>query len=139
MLEKIIRADHAGEMGASFIYQTSLGAAELQTGTLTCLSPENFSLAASMTAATVLMSLASTSDSFLLTSTTVSLPSFSAARPVTTLRNSGSSFSSCSAVTAPSSAYSPILLAGLAQKGLPPTRMEGSCLRLNQMMGPSLG
>merc|ERR1719192_641769 len=42
-------------------------------------------------------------------------------------------------VTAPSSAYSPILLGGLAQMGVPLTYTLGSCLMFSQMILPSLG
>lgn len=46
---------------------------------------------------------------------------------ITSPRNSSSSFSSCSAVTFPSSAYSPILFAGRAHTGDPFRYKLGSC------------
>merc|ERR1740129_1808253 len=52
----------------------SRGEAELQTGTLQWISPGNFSFRPSMTWLRLLSSLTSISDSFLLTSTTLSLP-----------------------------------------------------------------
>merc|ERR1719468_1237055 len=73
----------------------------------------------SMTEDRVFSSLTSSSDSFLLTSITCSLSLLPLARPSRTLKNSSSSFFTESRVTSPSSAYSPILLGGLAQTGLP--------------------
>merc|ERR1719486_894181 len=117
----------------------SLGAAELHTGTLMCTRPGKSAFRPSMTSERVFRSLTSTSFSSLLMVKYFSLPPFSLARPSTTFWNSSSSALTESLVTFPSSAYSPILLAGLAQMGSPLTYTLGSCLRLSQMMGPSLG
>merc|ERR1739848_608572 len=100
----------------------SLGAAELQTGTLMCTSPGKSAFRPSMVSERVFRSLTSTSFSSLLM-----------------VRNSSLSALTESLVTFPSSAYSPILLGGLAQMGSPLTYTLGSCLRFSQMMGPSLG
>merc|ERR1719295_191126 len=117
----------------------SVGAAELQTGILMWTSPGNFSLRPSMTWERVVSSLTSTSHSFLLTSTYLSLLSFPLARPSITLRNSSSSFLTLSRVTSPSSAYSPILLGGRAQMGLPFTYTIDSWRMLSQMILLVLG
>merc|ERR1711988_1770072 len=98
----------------------SVGAAELQTGILMWTSPGKVSFSFSITLDRVIRSLTSTSD-FLLTSITLILPSAPLARPSRTLINSSSSFLTDSLVTSPSSAYSPILLGGLAHTGLPLT------------------
>merc|ERR1712088_327968 len=116
-----------------------LGAAELQTGTLRWTSPGKASFSPSITFSRVFRSLTSTSCSFLLMSTYFSLSAFSFMRPSTTLMNSGSSALRAAVVTAPSSVYSPILLGGLAQMGVPLTYTLGSCLMFSQMILPSLG
>merc|ERR1712029_449949 len=117
----------------------SKGEAELQIGTLIWTKPGKSALASSITSERDLSSLTSTDNSVLLMSTYLSLPSFSLMRPSTTLTNSTSSALIPSLVTSPSSAYSPILLGGLAQIGSPLTYTTGSCLRLSQMIFPSLG
>merc|ERR1719195_493471 len=117
----------------------SSGAAELQTGTRQWTSPGNFSLSPSTTWLRLLSSFTSTSDCFLLMSTTFSLPSFMLFLASTSPRNFFSWSLMMSLVTAPSSAYSPILLGGLMHTGSPLTYTSGSCLMLNQMIGPSLG
>merc|ERR1719189_601264 len=117
---------------------TSFGAAELQTGTLTNSSPGKSALASLIAVSSVFSSFTSTSFSFLLMSITFSFP-LSLDLPSRTLWNSGSSLASMSAVTAPSSAYSPILFGGLAHTGSPLTYTSGSCLTLNQRIFPSLG
>merc|ERR1740128_28639 len=117
----------------------SRGAAELQMGTLQWTRPGKLSLAHSMACDRDFRSFTSTSASFFSMVTYFSLPPFSLACPSTTLANSSSSALMRSLVTAPSSAYSPILLGGRAQMGWPLTYTSGSCLRLSQMMGPSLG
>merc|ERR1719192_3165745 len=61
------------------------------------------------------------------------------AGPSTTLMNSSSSFLTESRVTLPSSAYSPILLGGRAQMGLPFTYTSGSWRMLSQMILLVLG
>merc|ERR1740128_966135 len=111
----------------------------LQMGTLQWTRPGKLSLAHSMACDRDFRSFTSTSASFFSMVTYFSLPPFSLARPSTTLANSSSSALMRSLVTAPSSAYSPILLGGRAQMGWPLTYTSGSCLRLSQMMGPSLG
>merc|ERR1719435_708593 len=117
----------------------SRGEAELQMGTLMCWRPGKSAFRPSMTSDRVFRSLTSTSFSSLLMVTYFSLPPFSLTRPSMTFWNSTSSALTRSLVTAPSSAYSPILLGGRAQMGSPLTYTLGSCLRLSQMMGPSLG
>merc|ERR1719309_1430885 len=92
----------------------SRGAALLQTGMRLWVRPGKVALRSSMTLERVVSSLTSTSDSFLLTSTTLILPP-PLARDSRTLRNSSSSALTEARVTPPSSAYSPILLGGLAQ------------------------
>ena len=99
----------------------SVGAAELQTGTLMWTRPGNFSLRPSMASERLLSSLTSTSDCFLLTSTTLSLLPSASSLCLTVSRNSSSPFLTMSLVIPPSSAYSPILLGGLAQMGWPLT------------------
>ena len=69
----------------------SRGAAELQTGMRLWVSPGYFSFNDSMTLLRVMSSLTSISLSFLLTSTTLSLPSAPFALPSITLINSSSS------------------------------------------------
>merc|ERR1719369_680724 len=101
----------------------SLGAAELQTGTLMWSSPGYSALSPSMASERLTSSLTSTSSSFLLMSTYLSLPPFSLTLPSTTFLNS----------------TSPILWGGRAQMGTPLTYTLGSCLRLSQMILPSLG
>merc|ERR1719225_1887911 len=113
----------------------SSGAAELQTGTRQWTSPGNFSLRPSTTWLRLFSSFTSTSDCFLLMSTTFSLPSFMLFLASTSPRNFFSWSLMMSLVTAPSSAYSPILLGGLMHTGSPLTYTSGSCLMLNQMMG----
>merc|ERR1711988_845004 len=103
----------------------SVGAAELQTGILMWTSPGKVSFSFSITLDRVIRSLTSTSDPFLLTSRT--------------LINSSSSFLTDSLVTSPSSAYSPILLGGLAQTGLPLTYTIGSWRMFNQIILLVLG
>merc|ERR1719293_6373 len=112
----------------------SLGAAELHTGTLICTRPGKSAFRPSMTSERVFRSLTSTSFSSLLMVKYFSLPPFSLARPSTTFWNSSSSALTESLVTFPSSAYSPILLAGLAQMGSPLTYTLGSCQRLRQLL-----
>merc|ERR1719229_295609 len=116
-----------------------LGAAELQTGTLRWTRPGKASFRPSITLSRVFRSLTSISCSFLLMSTYFSLSAFSFMRPSTTLMNSGSSALRAAVVTAPSSAYSPILFGGRAQMGVPLTYTLGSCLMFSQMILPSLG
>merc|ERR1719402_485712 len=117
----------------------SLGAAELQTGTLMWSSSGKSALRPSMASDRLTSSFTSISASFLLMSTYLSLPPFSFTLPSTTFLNSTSSALTESRVTFPSSAYSPILLGGRAQMGIPLTYTLGSCLRLSQMILPSLG
>merc|ERR1711988_1520945 len=114
----------------------SVGAAELQTGILMWTSPGKVSFSFSISLDRVIRSLTSTSDSFLLTSITLILP---LARPSRTLINSSSSFLTDSLVTSPSSAYSPILLGGLAHTGLPLTYTIGSWRMFNQIILLVLG
>merc|ERR1719356_935380 len=99
----------------------SKGEAELQTGTLQWISPGNFSFRPSMTWLRLLSSLTSISDSFLLTSTTLSFPPPTLFLPSHSPRKAVSWALMMSLVMLPSSAYSPILLAGRAQMGLPLT------------------
>merc|ERR1719333_198228 len=115
------------------------GAPELQTGTLQWTSPGYFSFSPSMVALRVLMLFTSISLAFLLMSTYFSLPPLASARSLHVLMKLTSCSLMLSLVTLPSSAYSPILLGGLAQRGSPLTYTVGSCLRLNQMIFPSLG
>merc|ERR1719195_1197268 len=114
----------------------SRGEAELQTGTRQWISPGNFSFICSTTWLRLFSSLTSTSDSFLLTSTILSLPPLVLFLPSHSPRKAFSCSLMMSLVTPPSSAYSPILLAGRAQIGVPLTYTVGSWRRLNQMMGP---
>ena len=69
----------------------SSGAAELHTGMRLWVRPGNFSFSPSITLLKVISSLTSSSLSFLLTSTTLSLPSAPFALPSITLINSSSS------------------------------------------------
>merc|ERR1719204_1591324 len=112
----------------------SRGAPELQIGTLMCTSPGYFSLSFSMLALSVLMSLTSISLAALLMSTYLSLHPFSSALALQVLRKLTSCSLTESLVTFPSSACSPILFGGLAQRGSPLTYTLGSCLMLNQMI-----
>merc|ERR1719369_1589430 len=93
----------------------SRGAAELQTGILLWVSLGNFSFTFSMTSWREKISFTSTSCSALWTSTYFNLPAVSFKRPSMTWTNSFSSLLTDAQVTLPSSAYSPILLGGLAQ------------------------
>ena len=86
----------------------SEGAAELQVGILIWTSPGNSSFNWSTTLLRVVISVTCISDSFLLTSTTFSLPPLSAMRDSQTFKNSASSLSRSAPFTSPSSAYSPI-------------------------------
>merc|ERR1719415_155200 len=112
----------------------SWGAAELQTGTLQWTRPGYFSFRPSIAWLRLLSSFTSTSDSFLLTSTTFSFPPLVLFLPSHSPAKAASCSLMMSLVMAPSSAYSPILLGGLAHTGLPFTYTVGSCLRLNQIM-----
>merc|ERR1712062_747655 len=102
----------------------SRGEAELHTGTRQWTRPGKSALAASIASERVFSSLTSTSFSSLEMVTYFSLPPFSFTRPSTTLKNSASSALIRSRVTAPSSAYSPILFGGLAQIGCPLTHVR---------------
>merc|ERR1712001_370446 len=121
------------------LQQVQVDAGDSLDGTLMCTRPGKSAFRPSMVSERVFRSLTSTSFSSLLMVRYFSLPPFSLARPSTTFWNSSSSALTESLVTFPSSAYSPILLAGLAQMGSPLTYTLGSCLRFNQMMGLSLG
>merc|ERR1719225_1629253 len=112
----------------------SRGEAELHTGTLQWTSPGYFSFRPSIAWLRLFSSFTSTSDSFLLTSTTFSFPLLVLFLPSHSPAKAASCSLMMSLVMAPSSAYSPILLGGLAHTGLPFTYTVGSCLRLNQMM-----
>merc|ERR1719435_273463 len=117
----------------------SRGAAELQTGTRMWTSPGNFSFRFSMTLLRLRISLTSFSDTVLLMSTTFSFPPLSAILFSHSSRNLTSVALAESLVTLPSSAYSPILLGGLAHTGSPLMYTSGSCLILIQMIFPVLG
>merc|ERR1711936_1146423 len=97
----------------------SRGEAELQTGTLQWTSPGYFSFSPSIAWLRLLGSFTSTSDSFLLTSTTFSLPPLVLFLPSHSPAKAASCSLMMSLVMAPSSAYSPILLGGLAHTGFP--------------------
>merc|ERR1719225_2506452 len=97
----------------------SLGAAELHTGILQWTRPGYFSFRPSIAWLRLFSSFTSTSDFFLLMSTTSSFPPLALFLPSTTLRNSTSCALTMSLVMLPSSAYSPILLGGLAHTGCP--------------------
>merc|ERR1719333_333635 len=94
----------------------SRGAPELHMGTLMWTRPGYFSFSFSTWALRVLMSLTSISLAFLLMSTYLSLPLFSSALALQVFRKATSCSLTESRVTLPSSAYSPILLGGLAQR-----------------------
>merc|ERR1711945_62613 len=66
-------------------------------------------------------------------------PGYFSFLPSTSFKKLSSFSLTMSLVMFPSSAYSPILFGGLAQTGTPLTYTSGSCLMLNQMIGPSLG
>merc|ERR1719415_327861 len=97
----------------------SRGAPELQTGTLQWTRPGYFSFSPSMVALRVLMLFTSISLAFLLMSTYFSFPPLASARSLQVLMKLTSCSLMLSLVTLPSSAYSPILLGGLAQRGSP--------------------
>merc|ERR1712012_905734 len=136
----------SGSLAASMVYLSIFSRSRLTPGTVSTRPSKealiwNSLKRQAMTQAVVALERPTWSLMMMgvLMPTYFNLSAFSFMRPSTTLMNSGSSALRAAVVTAPSSAYSPILLGGLAQMGVPLTYTLGSCLMFNQMILPSLG